>query len=338
MTESDIGPGYKPKLDGVLDIVCCPRCRSALINRSNTEGSILLCTNPQCIYAADGFPFVCGQPALIDFAESIISRKSLELLAGASALKRDDNRTSLRARIMGFFHGKDIETATRCKQFLTRLSRTSHRPRVLIIGGGAKGRGADALYSNDSVDIVGTDIYCSAYTTLLADGHYLPFKDESFDGVWIQAVLEHVLDPTLVVSQIHRVLRPRGLVFSDTPFMQQVHEGPYDFTRFTLSGHRWLFRHFTLIAFGINGGPGKSFIWSVSYLFRALTGSNKVANAISILFSWARLLDQFGKPRMLADGACGVFFLGSKAESPIRPREMIEFYELQNDNHVQTDT
>src|SRR5207237_664581 len=34
---------------------------------------------------------------------------------------------------------------------------------------------------------------------------------------------------------------PLVLVLGDTPFMQQVHEGAYDFTRFALSGHRWLF-------------------------------------------------------------------------------------------------
>jgi len=57
-----------------------------------------------------------------------------------------------------------------------------------------------------------------------------------FDAVWIQAVLEHVLDPVRVVAEIHRVLRPGGLVYSEIPFMQEVHEGAYDFTRFRLSG------------------------------------------------------------------------------------------------------
>ena len=33
-----------------------------------------------------------------------------------------------------------------------------------------------------------------------------------FDGVWIQAVLEHVLEPETVVAQIHRVMRSSGLV------------------------------------------------------------------------------------------------------------------------------
>ncbi|CAH2407660.1 hypothetical protein MES5069_620012 [Mesorhizobium escarrei] len=32
--------------------------------------------------------------------------------------------------------------------------------------------------------------------------------------------------------------------------MQQVHEGAYDFTRFTELGHRWLFRRFETISRG----------------------------------------------------------------------------------------
>jgi SAM-dependent methyltransferase len=41
---------------------------------------------------------------------------------------------------------------------------------------------------------------------------------------WIQAVLEHALDPPVVVAEIYRVLKPGGLVYADTPFMQRVHE------------------------------------------------------------------------------------------------------------------
>ena len=33
-------------------------------------------------------------------------------------------------------------------------------------------------------------------------------------------------------------------MYAETPFMQQVHEGAYDFTRFTVLGHRCLFKYF----------------------------------------------------------------------------------------------
>ena len=38
--------------------------------------------------------------------------------------------------------------------------------------------------------------------------------------------------------------------------MQQVHERAYDFSRFTQSGHRWLFKRFSEINAGPIGGAG----------------------------------------------------------------------------------
>ncbi len=59
-----------------------------------------------------------------------------------------------------------------------------------------------------------------------------------------------------MAAEIHRVLRPGGIVYADTPFLQQVHEGAYDFTRFTDSGHRFLFRRFERIDSGSVAGCG----------------------------------------------------------------------------------
>ena len=69
-----------------------------------------------------------------------------------------------------------------------------------------------------------------------------------------------MVDPARVVAEIQRVLKPGGLVYAETPFMQQVHEGAYDFTRFTELGHRWLWRRFAPVARGALGGPGLSLL------------------------------------------------------------------------------
>jgi len=47
-----------------------------------------------------------------------------------------------------------------------------------------------------------------------------------------------------------------GIVYADTPILKQVHDRPCDFTRFTDSGHRYLFRDFDLIDSGTVAGPG----------------------------------------------------------------------------------
>ena len=97
------------------------------------------------------------------------------------------------------------------------------------------------------IEVHSIDIYASPTVDLICDAHYLPLEGEYYDAVWIQAVLEHVVQPELVVHEIHRVLKPDGIVYAETPFMQQVNEGAYDFTRYTVLGHRYLFKKFSLI-------------------------------------------------------------------------------------------
>lgn len=43
-----------------------------------------------------------------------------------------------------------------------------------------------------------------------ADGHKIPFSDESFDLVICTEVLEHVVNPRIVIQEIKRVLKPNG--------------------------------------------------------------------------------------------------------------------------------
>jgi 2-polyprenyl-3-methyl-5-hydroxy-6-metoxy-1,4-benzoquinol methylase len=100
-----------------------------------------------------------------------------------------------------------------------------------------------------------------------------PFEDGQFDLVICIAVLEHVLEPQRCVDEIHRVLAPDGLVYTTTPFMQQVHMGEYDFTRFTRSGHRWLFREFEEIDSGLATGPASVVVWTVEYFLLSWTAA-----------------------------------------------------------------
>ena len=101
--------------------------------------------------------------------------------------------------------------------------------KILVIGGSIKGQGMDSIYSSESFEIVGSDVSFGPYTKIVLDAHDIPFEDEVFDCVIIQAVLEHVIDPQRCVNEIHRVLKPSGIVYAETPFIQQVHMRQYDF-------------------------------------------------------------------------------------------------------------
>ncbi|MDB4119447.1 class I SAM-dependent methyltransferase [Candidatus Pelagibacter sp.] len=45
----------------------------------------------------------------------------------------------------------------------------------------------------------------------------LPYKDESFDIVIFTAVIEHLYSANLVLSEIYRILKPKGIVIIITP-------------------------------------------------------------------------------------------------------------------------
>lgn len=288
----------------------------------------VFCSDTSCAFRKAGFPVSQRQPVLIDFDTSIFERALYENDDG-SALPRDVSRRSMGSRLHRIISGANPIASKNCETFRQLLKARSPRPTVLVIGGGTIGCGAEELYRDPSIDLVGTDVYASQNTTLVADAHRLPFEDHVFDGVWLQAVLEHVLEPATVVAEIHRVLRPSGLVYAETPFMQQVHERAYDFTRFTQSGHRWLFRQFDEIRAGPVGGAGVALIWAIRYFARALGAGDKLSRLISLPFFWLRFFDTIGRGRAVADGASGVFFLGRRDERAIGPHSMPRYYEGQ---------
>ena len=126
------------------------------------------------------------------------------------------------------FHWKKI-TFKKIKNFLNGSiynlkileifkSNICSNPKILIIGGGNIGTAMDTLYDDQSLNLISTDVYPSDKIQFISDCHTLPIKDNSVDGVIIQVVLEHVLNPNKVVCEIYRVLKPEGLVLAETPY------------------------------------------------------------------------------------------------------------------------
>jgi SAM-dependent methyltransferase len=275
---------------------------------------------------------VNGQLVLVDFADSILIKTDFVDRSGAAPLSTASS--PLRDFVI-YWYRKIAHPVNKAAHRLTvdmagrlRLAcSAAGKPRMLVIGGGLVGSGVDHLYEARDIDLIGTDIFVSPSTRLVADGHKLPFADETFDAVLVQAVLEHVLNPQIVVEEIYRVLRPGGLVYADTPFMQQVHEKAYDFTRFTVSGHRWLFRKFELIEAGASLGAGTALLWSIRYFIAACTGNWRLGQIAALPLLWLHYFD--GRSRNQQDAASGVYFYGIKSGESVQPRDMIKFYEAQ---------
>ena len=154
----------------------------------------------------------------------------------------------------------------------------------------------------------------------IGDGHAIPLADGSVDGVVIQAVLEHVLEPTVVTKRSTVSCVAGG---SSTPTRRPPAgaRGTSDFTRFTDSGHRYLFRSFERIDSGSIAGAGTALRWSIDYFVRALTRSVELGRIVALCFFWLSYADRILDPKHSLDGASSVFFLGRKPPSRSqRPR------------------
>ncbi len=302
---------------------CCPKCRSSLMIASATNVLDLRCSNASCRYSRSPFPVIHGTPCLIDFERSIVQEAKYQRPPPnlISPLRR------MARRLAALSEGPPLSTRAACKRFLAEAKAINPRPRVLVIGGGTIGIGAEDLHTDPNIELIVTDVFVSDIVSIACDGHFLPFRDETFDGVWIQAVLEHVLSPTEVAAEIWRVLATQGIVYAGTPFMHQVHMGAFDFQRFTLSGHRWLFKSFTEIDAGPTNGAGRALVWSLAYFSRALLRSDRLWLPLRIAFGWLGRLDPLMDKRRNEDAASGSYFIGRKSSTSLIPADIVKFYE-----------
>tara|TARA_B100000886_G_scaffold234174_1_gene163726 strand:+ start:414 stop:1151 length:738 start_codon:yes stop_codon:yes gene_type:complete len=227
-----------------------------------------------------------------------------------------------------FLYGNASVTKKNIQLLISFLKELSPNPKLLIIGSGTKGNASGLLYKSKEIEIDGTDIYISDYVDFVSDAHFLPIQNEFYDGVLIQAVLEHVVDPPKVVSEIKRVLKDNGVVYAETPFMQQVHEGAYDFNRYSPLGHRYLFKKFEMIRLGGLGGPEIVLAWSIRYFVWSIVRSRLIGKLFGLIFSV--LLRPFSfliSKQSLFDSPSGSFFLGRKKDNfVVSHKELIKLY------------
>lgn len=66
------------------------------------------------------------------------------------------------------------------------------------------------------------DIKKTSAVNLIADAHFLPFKDESFSQVICTEVLEHLESPFQALREIKRVLKKKGVAFITVPNLTEI--------------------------------------------------------------------------------------------------------------------
>lgn len=303
----------------IVENLICPTCKNKLfLNGSKKKCSI------NCFYEK-GIPEVYGKYVLIDRKESIIDVDYLLKVDAQSPISRDLKIHNLKRGIKAILWGNANKSKENF-QFISKEISNIEKPYILIVGGGTIGDGMDFFFKKYSKNICSFDVFYSDSVDIIADGHQIPFDESVFDVVIIQAVLEHVLEPKTVVEEIHRVLKKDGIVYAETPFLQQVHEGAYDYTRFTELGHINLFNHFEVLKSGYLNGLGTTLLWSIDYISRGLFRSNIIGKIFKILFFWVRFLDYLIPAKNNIDGACGLYYIGKKSNIKLKPKEILKFY------------
>lgn len=295
-----------------LSIITCPQCGTPVTQK---DSDTLICSgNCNC-----SFPIYHGIPVMIHEKNPVFSSADfIHKEGGDLFFKPTQNKfvqllQSIRPDIT-------LNSASK-KNYLhiAELLKSIDAPRILIIGGSVDGNGIKHLKETLPANavLVESDVAHGPNTNIILDSHAIPFQDNSFDLIIAQAVLEHVLDPYRCVEEIFRVLKEDGLVYAETPFMQQVHGGKYDFHRFSPLGHRRLFRKFTAVDAGIVAGPGSSLAWSLRYFITSFAPNKQIDRILSygadFLVFWLKYFDYLlNQHKGASDAACGLYFLGQK--------------------------
>jgi len=311
----------------VLSHLCCPICRSDL----SLVDSKFLCSGATCGIA---HPILAGNiPVLLNEKKSLFSARDYQP-GGNSTISISPHASRLKDFYRKYLIpslGTSLNVDQHLNYFIQLLLEKNPRPLVLIVGGQTTGADFEVLKQFPQVQLIETDVGVGPRTRMICDAHDLPFKERTFDGVIAQAVLEHVADPQRCVDEMHRTLKDDGLVYAETPFMQQVHLGKYDFTRFTYLGYLRLFRNFSKVEGGVLCGPGMALAWAYSYFVLSFF-KGRFTRAVARLFCrytsffWKYFDGYLSKRDEAFDAASAFYYLGKKSAETLTDREIIKAY------------
>lgn len=164
------------------------------------------------------------------------------------------------------------------QDFIRRFYFSCSYPKVLNAGS------SDVRYGGDCTNV---DIQAKPGVDYVCDIHELPFRDNSFDVVVCNAVLQYCENPFTVAKQFLRVLRPGGYLYVDAPWMQPYCQDTPDKFRFSEDGLKTVFKDFEIIEVGPSIQSGSAIAYLAFHMADSLT-TNKYANAL--LAEAARIL------------------------------------------------
>ena len=171
----------------VQQILCCPRCRANLELVSSEQYQ---CNNfgCNCLFPViDGIPILIDEDASIFYIDDFLSHRNLFFdLSTENPVKQVIKRFIPNL-------SRNIKAVRNYQKFVDFLLNQTNSPKVLVLGGSILGKGMEVVAKCPAIELVESDVSFGPRTNIIFDAHSIPFKSDSFDGVIVQAVLEHVL-------------------------------------------------------------------------------------------------------------------------------------------------
>ena len=135
-------------------------------------------------------------------------------------------------------------------------------------------------------DIINIDLFAFDHVDVISDATSLPFEDHAVDLILNMAMMEHSKNPELVLQEMHRILKPEGILFAYVPFIAPYHAAPDDYYRWTQSGIKELFFSFKALDVFMGAGPTSGFLWVFQEWLSTLLsfGSRKLHDILLIFF------------------------------------------------------
>ena len=195
----------------------------------------------------------------------------------------DDAPLSALDRLPASVRGLARRVRHRLQPTLVHQSATGRRRAggfVASLGSAANVVNVGAGRTDYGANVLNLDVFPGPSVHALATSELLPLRSGAFDGVILEAVLEHVRDADATLVEIRRVLAPGGSVLIDVPFLQPYHPSPGDYRRFTEQGLRTRLEQMGFIVedSGVSVGPASAFAWIGSHFVAMLVSgrSNRV--------------------------------------------------------------